>query len=410
MTTRPETDAAHSRFGPSSADQWIACPGSIQEMERVPAEARNTSNRWAEQGSAAHALAEVCVVNDVSPGVYRGQWINRHGVLAGGALDGTFFEVDDDMVEGVELYRQTIKQYRARLSTPTPPEVYVEQRVYFLPGRPDVFGTSDCIMVQPFKRLVTFDFKYGLGLVEVEGNDQLRLYAAGALNWLGDDGFVEDVEVVVVQPRAEHEDGPVRSSVMTVEEVRGLAAVARGAVEAAEGPNPPLVSGPHCKWCKARGVCRKLKAEADEMVGADWSGELAKAPAQMTGEELAEALEKWNRLKALGSAIQEVALQYTLGGGTLPGWKLVRGKKHRTWKNVLALEEGLKDAGIPDAEAYQEPKIKSPAQMEKMMGKEWVAQYSFTPEGGPTLVPESDARPSISAGLDADLQALALID
>lgn len=126
---------------------------------------------------------------------------------------------------------------------------------------PGGFGTADLIIATPKKLYIT-DLKYGKGVVVKvsEGlNPQLCIYAYGAytnFRFLYPD--VESVVMSIFQPRV----GNVDSFEIQIGELMEWAEgyVRPKAIEAA-GPDGVLVPGDHCKFCKAKGVCR---ARADE--------------------------------------------------------------------------------------------------------------------------------------------------
>jgi Protein of unknown function (DUF2800) len=116
------------------------------------------------------------------------------------------------------------------------------------------FGTPDFAAYDPIaRRLTVIDFKYGQGvIVEVTGNKQLLTYAAGLLP--GCDA-VDEVELVVVQPRRPHRDGPVRQWIHTPQELEAHVAAARRAAALIERDPPILNAGDHCKFCRAASFC-----------------------------------------------------------------------------------------------------------------------------------------------------------
>src|SRR5205085_9695018 len=77
------------------------------------------------------------------------------------------------------------------------------------------WGTPDAWVYSPRSlTLDVFDFKFGHGFVSEFENWQLIGYAAGFLESLGIDGHADQalrVNLHVVQPRAYHRAGPVRT-------------------------------------------------------------------------------------------------------------------------------------------------------------------------------------------------------
>ena len=98
-----------------------------------------------------------------------------------------------------------------------------------------------------------------------------------------------------------------------------------------------------------------------------------------------------------------VLLQASLERGDyVPGYKLVRKRAHRAWRDEADVERRLKNmAGLKVEDIYTR-KLRSPAQIEKTKaGKEWVAKHAIKPEGDVTVAPESDSRPEVAPQIEA---------
>ena len=82
----------HSEIGASGAKRWMNCPGSVRLCRTIP----NESSAAAEEGTAAHELAETCLKS----GQDAVEFIDRtvHG-----------FTVDEDMAEAVQVYLDYIR-------------------------------------------------------------------------------------------------------------------------------------------------------------------------------------------------------------------------------------------------------------------------------------------------------------
>ena len=53
----------------------------------------------------------------------------------------------------------------------------------------------------------------------------------------------------------------------------------------------------------------------------------------------------------------------------MPGWKLVQKRATRKWKSNEGLRTWASENGIEDADILTEPKLKNPAQVERIVGK-----------------------------------------
>ena len=77
----------HHKLGPSSSSIWLNCPGSVAAQRDFP----NTSNAAADEGTAAHELAEKTLKSEEK---------NCHdfiGELMYVGFDDTEYFVDEDM-------------------------------------------------------------------------------------------------------------------------------------------------------------------------------------------------------------------------------------------------------------------------------------------------------------------------
>lgn len=364
----------HSKVGASSMYRWANCPGSVRECAQVP----NVSSKYAEEGQRAHEIAAACLRNDGTPGAFDPE----------GAIVIYLDAVRDRLIPGAVLE--------------------VEQGFHLKQIHPDAYGTSDATVWQPsLRHLHVFDYKHGAGVaVEVTGNPQLRYYALGALLQSGYNA--REVTVTIVQPRCPHPDGPVRSETFNAYDLLEWAADLREAIIRTEAPDAPLVPGNHCRFCPAAAVCPALAqlalAVAQEefspavLAGADSSrGVVPYDPAK-----LKLALDSRGAIKAWVKALDEFAYAEAIAG-RLPaevGYKLVTKRAERQWKDKNVAEVLLPcSAGITEDD-YLEPRVlKSPAQVEKSIGKKAFKSIEDAlvekRSSGYTLAPESDKRPAV---------------
>jgi hypothetical protein len=171
------------------------------------------------------------------------------------------------------------------------------------------------------------------------------------------------------------------------------------AAKRSEDPDAPLISGEHCRWCPAAGVCPQLRADALAAAETDFAGDVAYNPA-----ELAEALDQLPRVEAWVKAVREFAYAEAERGFCPPGYKLVLKRATRKWVDEQAAAKYLNTCGFPDDAIYSPPKLKSPAQLEKAVGKQELETCGLVTaeSSGYTLVPNTDRRQEVSSGPMAD--------
>ena len=154
----------------------------------------------------------------------------------------------------------------------------MEQRLAFFVGEiPVQFGTSDPVIIQPEQReLICMDLKYGRGVqVYAEQNEQLMLYALGALDEFGLLYEFDTVLLVIHQPRLNHlDEWRVSVAELRAFEKRALNA-ANLALDLAEGVAPTEVQhltpgDDQCRFCKAKGTCPALRDQVLATVAGDF--------------------------------------------------------------------------------------------------------------------------------------------
>lgn len=379
-----QKNKTHSGIGASSASRWMACPGSVKLSLTAPPQ---VPSQYAAEGTVAHAIAEHCLKKKESPLHFIGNRVQQ---------DGFWFDVSEEMVDAVSVYLDTIwKDYKEML----PAELLIENAFDLSEVFPGMFGTNDAIIYQHFGKLRVYDYKHGAGVaVEVEENKQLMYYALGAL-LLGD---YDDIELVVVQPRAMHKDGPVRRWATTGKRIYQFAEELKEAAVLTTKNNAPLNPGDHCRWCPALSFCPAVRGKLEETAMADFAQPLAMpTPDVMTPDQIRKALNFAGAIDEWVRAVQAFAQEQAQRGLAIPGYKLVKKRANRQWIDEKKVEEAF---SIEYGDEVFNKKLKSPAQMEKLIGKKGKASvdvFTEIPETGSVLVPEDDPRPAV--GVDAQL-------
>ena len=360
---------SHAKLSPSAAERWMTCPGSVVLSEGMP----ERTSEFAEEGTRAHALAEA--------------W-----------LRGEMVEADREMRDHVSVYVNFVRN----LIEFSDDVLHIEQRVKV---NDEVYGTADAVVWQPQrKHLHVGDLKYGAGVaVEVHGNLQLKIYALAALLTFGYPA--QQVTAAIVQPRCPHSDGPVRSITFDVVDLLDFHADLLDAVKRVELARVEfsmkqatfdllnlVPSEKGCRWCLAAPKCPMLKRKAQEMAKRVFSKDEPYDPAL-----LAQTLDWLPILEGWIKNVREFAYEEAERGKTVPNWKLVEKRATRKWRDPADVVTNLSiyiDAG----ELFDEPSLKSPAAIEKLLPKEQRAlldELCVKESSGHTLVHESDKRPAI---------------
>lgn len=374
---------AHSPLGPSSAERWLNCPGSVLATKDLP----DTESEYSAEGTAAHQLAEGCQKTDRPAKHFLGKKISV----------GEFtFTVDQEMVDGVQAYLDYVNDL--------PGESFSEVRLHFNEWVPDGFGTGDDIRIDGEDCYVT-DLKYGKGVQKwAKDNPQMMLYALGVLHdysWLYPN--IKRFHLAIVQPRLDHID---EWKIHTVNLVDWAEKVVRPAAELALAPGAPFKAGEWCQFCKIKSTC-KARAESvfaavvgdfeDLDAAASTATTQYSSPAVLTNDQIAKLLEALPNVKRWTKDLERHARQEVMHGHPVGDFKLVAGRASREWEGDLEeVAEALSAEGVPDDKLWERELI-SPAAAEKIIGKKNALLVSKVKKvaGKPTLVPGSDKRPAL---------------
>lgn len=383
--------SAHARLSPSASHQWIPCPGSISLCEQLGAE--DSGSVFAQEGTAAHALGELkasLALGFINVEQYNAQhekWAREWAYLD---ADWAAMEMHTDR------YAEYIVATRDEMGPDT--AVFLERRVY--PGIPECYGTADVILVSPTE-VRSIDLKYGMGVaVEAEGNSQVRLYLVGALDEFGDIvGTTETVTGVVYQPRL----NSITSETLTADSLRewrdSIIPIAESAIAGSDVFAP---SDKSCRFCNASGRCRaQMEAIFADPLPDESTVHL------LSLEELAESLKRVPLVKAWMSAVEETALNLIYAKKQdVPGFKVVQSAGRRVVQNHTLATQALLAEGFTE-DQFLTKKVKGIGDLTTMLGEDEFYRILEKPgivsksEGKPTLVADTDSRPSTDPTTEA---------
>lgn len=376
--------STHARLSPSGAHRWMACPGSVVLEAAYPDE----SSVYANEGTLAHALA----AGHLDEGWCLEDYVGESWRFE----DGTGTVITKEMVDYVHGYCARVREDAEGGM------LAVEQRLAIdhITGEPDAYGTSDAVIVKNGE-LIVIDLKYGMGVkVYAEENEQLYLYAAGALHAYELLYEFDEVTVVVDQPRLGHRD----SFTMAVEDLKVFIAAAEGQAECvrAQGDDLDLRPGEkQCRFCRAKATCPALRAEVQDVVTSaaaspgDFSS-LIEVDGDIGDNYLSMAMAKVGLVEDWCKAVRAEVLNRLSAGVKVEGFKLVKGKRGaRKWVDAAQAEQRMKALRLKQDEMYKREVI-SPTQAEKLLP---AAKYQklvdlvTQSDGGLSVAPATDPRP-----------------
>jgi len=394
----------HAVLGASSSERWMACPGSVRMSEGQP----DDVSIYAIEGTAAHELAEYCLREGQDAADKVGDVYTIPERMPDGTTQLHQIEVTEEMAEAVQVF---LDHVRSRWDDA---DVWLELAMSLKSLDPpeDMFGTGDVVIwhqgapppINEPSLLEIIDYKHGRGVVvDAIENSQLRYYALAAVVTLG--LRPERIRMTIVQPRAPHPDGPIRSEEIDAAELVAFKRELFAAAEATQAPDAPLVVGDHCKFCRGLATCPAQKQHATEVTLAAFPEVEPPAPETLTPGDLAVVLAAKDGLSAWLAAVEAHARGLLERGEDVPGFKLVEGRKgHRKWADEEAADKWLARRKLKVAERYKRSLV-SPAQAEKLMkqaGTQLPDDLVTQADGKRKIAPAGDSRPALPPAASVD--------
>jgi hypothetical protein len=370
------SDRAHSTWAASATARNWHCAGALALARFAPPQKESIHSA---RGTACHQIAEKCLRTGVDASSFLGETEQTKERA---------IEIDEELVNSAQEYVDYCRGLIDR-SAFGMYEFWIEEKFSLGALNPpfDAGGTGDFVFYDA-GLLEIVDLKNGMGVVDVNENPQLRTYGLGAmLHHKGLD--VNNVKVTIVQPRAPHKDGRIRSETFHVADLVEWTAdlvaamkrskAAMDAYDAAEGNAVVLEAWAEtwlkpgkCTFCPVEGSCPALKRDAlsvakvwfDDMGQPRLGNEALDTSPDALGRDLdmIPMLEDWIKARrALAHSMAEA-------GTDIPGYQLSDKIGNRKWGDEAALQAAMIEAGVSVDDMHAEPKLKSPAQLEKVLG------------------------------------------
>ena len=381
----------HSNISPSSAERFFNCPGSVQAQAKV--DIVEPSIPAALEGTAIHELAAKCLQKDIDPYDCIGEMVEVKDNYG----DIIEFTVTDDFAFAVRMYRNTILEI-LNTHNVTLKALQVETQFTIPEVDAKARGTVDCSFVVS-DTLYVFDLKGGRGIiVDPTENKQCMYYALRP--YLDAKMFVKHVVIGIIQPRAKSGDF-IKIWETTPERLEQFMVDLKKAIALTRVKNPDFHAGYWCKFCKAQLPCPALNASILEPIKAVVPHIEHSFPTitELTAENIGKALPALEVLKGFLDNLQGYAFTLASRGEDIPNYTLIKSKKNRAYRDEDAVVDAFTDAY--GDEIWSPKKLRTPAQLEKIVGKDALKDYVVTPEGGLKLVPTKEAKEYISRSVEA---------
>lgn len=383
--------SAHAFLAPSSAFRWVVCALSASLEAAYPETEANPSSL---EGTAAHVVVQHVLQGlPVDIG-----WQAPNGVA-----------VTQEMLEGADLVRDDVA---ATLGPQWAQHLVIERPVQIPRVHPTHnWGTPDyrAWSMLPDGRLClhVWDFKFGHGIVEAAENWQLIDYVAGLLDEKGIDGIKDQhvvVDMVVIQPRAYHRDGPVRRWRVLASDLRAYINRLANAAGVACGPNPKATPDPvACEDCTGRGHCEALQREGFRAAAKGQQyGALDLSPHAL-GLELRTLKRAQALLDARVTGLEAQAVATLKAGQLVPFWAMESVPGRLAWNKPVSEIFALGDMLGLDLQKEPEPitptqakaAAKAKAKAQGLDGKTYeglIDAYAARPPGAVKLTADDGSK------------------
>lgn len=359
----------HALLSASSSHRWLACPPSARLSEQF----EDKSSQYAQEGTDAHSLCEYKLRRALN-------------IDTADPTDSLSFyneEMEQCAEDYVAYVMELLSDVRKRCKDPV---ILIEQRLDYSRFVESGFGTGDCVIIAD-GTLYVIDYKHGKGVeVSAPENPQMMCYALGALELFDGIYDINSVCMTIYQPRREN----ISVFTMGKDELYSWAeTILAPTAKLAYAGEGEFKAGEHCRFCKARAVCRKRAEYNLELARYDFE-----VPSTLDDTDIAAILDRADELTTWVSDVKEYALRQALSGTKYPGYKLVEGRSNRRYTSEDAVAKTVSNAGY---DPYVH-KVLGITEMQKQLGKklfnELLGNLIEKPQGKPTLVPESDKRPA----------------
>lgn len=296
------------RIKPSGMARTVACPGSLIMQEKHPMD-----SDAGKEGDAAHWIGAKILKDHTDYKYYKTD------------PAGTF--ITDEMIRHAEFYANYVK------SIAPVADIKVEETIKLEAIHPtECGGTPDATYFNADSRVLHIpDFKYGFGIVEAFENWQCMAYASGIMGVAEHLNNQLEIYIHIIQPRAYHPSGPVRTWHLTLEQLKPYVAIMRHRSAIALSKTPNCTPGLCCKYCTARVVCPALLESVHTILDLTKEATLLNLTQEQKGNELLILKRAKLLLDARVTGLETEVEQELKRGKPYSLWALEPGRGGTAW-------------------------------------------------------------------------------
>ena len=360
------TARGHADLSPSAAHRWIRCPASVPFQKKLGIISQ--SSEYAAEGTAVHEIIERCLKDGAEPIDFIGK------TLSVDKFEKTITEKMADNAAVMVNFCRMKKSDNADLYS----ELYLDLSDMFIDGLDG--GTADCVIISHDKKsAVIADYKNGTVKVDVTYNQQLLIYAVGAIDRFE---LPQDciVELAIIQPNVYKEPQLFSLTVSEIEKWRDNILVPCALRCSEENPQ-----------------CQHQNSYLMEQTKLDFS--TVPSPDALTAEQKLKIFSAAEQIKKFIDEVVKSVTAEMLQGSKYSGLKLVRKATKRKFTELASDVVMSPLLDYLDEEEVFEKKIKGITEIEKLLKKRGIKDYkkivdscTEKPDGEVIAVEESDKR------------------
>lgn len=375
----------HALLSASGSSRWINCTPSAKLEEKY---GKQTTSVYAQEGTLAHEISELYIKHDILHSIDAEEFSHQLEIL----MENELF--NEEMLSVIPIYVDyCASEYKSAKSQNSEAIMEIEQKLDLTEYVPESFGTADCIIISD-GTIEVIDLKYGKGVpVYADANRQLMLYGLGALRKFDVMYDIQNIKLTIVQPRINN----ISTWQISVKDLMHWAETElKPAAKLAFEGKGEIKAGSWCKFCSVKNQCKALAEQQLEIAKYEF-----KKPEFLSDDEISDILKRAHKFIEWINSIEEYAQTEAYNGNKVwPGFKVVEGISRRKWVDEEKVIDTIysRFPELSDDQIFN-TKLVSISQIEKLLGKKTVQEklgdVIIKPQGKPTLVPDTDKRPSI---------------
>lgn len=363
---------SHAFLSPSGAKRWLTCTAAPHLEKRFV----DSGSVYAEEGTLAHSISEVLTMRKLDR-MTKKMFDEAIKELQNNLL------YESNMMDHCEDFSVFIMEsYAAAQMISKDAFIDLETRIDLTEYVPEGFGTVD-VSICANETLHIIDLKYGKGVpVSAVENYQLMTYALGVFRKFETLFEINKIKMTIFQPRIDNID---TWEIDVFDLLKWGNEVLKPGAKKAFAGDGEFVPGDHCRFCKAKTICR-ANAEFNMKIAEHDFADIE----TLSENEIVDIYKQYDRIKNWLESLAKYALAEAVKGKEWPGLKVIAGKSNRHYTKEDEIIKLLVEKGHPLEDILKPRKIKGFGELTKEIGKpdfnKHVEPFLVKPQGKPSLV------------------------